>query len=234
MTPGAPRELQPPDPPAAAPEPKTNTNAPLPRTADGHPKLSGYWVAGMPGRRKGGGGPPKPSAAGAAAAKNYDQRFDNPAIKCSPGNILMAWTHDRHVNEIRQSGNTITLQYGYMDLKRTIHMGASHPQKIEPTLAGHSIGRWDGDVLVVDTVGFAPGVLSPFEGLMHSDQLHVVERFSLDAAGVLTREFTVEDPKYLQAPYGGSDVMTASKQPYEPYDCVELSGKNNERPGQAK
>ena len=53
-----------------------------------------------------------------------------------------------------------------------------HPSTVEPSRAGHSIGRWEGDVLVVDTIGFAPGVLSP--PILNSAELHVVERFSLD------------------------------------------------------
>ena len=125
----------------------------------------------------------------------------------------------------------IVLQYGYMDFVRTIHMNASHPTAIAPTTAGHSTGTWDGDLLVVDTVGFAPGVLIPISGVMHSDRMHVVERFSVDPnAHTLTRAYRVEDSLYLTAPYTGTDVMLLSKEPFVPYNCVELSGRNNLRP----
>jgi hypothetical protein len=118
-----------------------------------------------------------------------------------------------------------------MDFVRTIHMNAAHPKTIVPTTAGHSTGTWDGDVLVVDTVGFAPGVLIPLSGAMHSNQMHVVERFSVDPnANTLTRAYRVEDPLYVKNPYTGSDVMLLSKEPFVPYNCVELSGKNNLRP----
>lgn len=135
------------------------------------------------------------------------------------------------MNQILQKGNEITLQYGYMDFVRTVHMNATHPRTIQPSIGGHSTGTWDGDVLVVDTVGFAPGVLIPLSGLMHSDQLHVVERFTVDPlAKTLTRAYRVEDPIYLMSPYSRMDVMRFSNEPAAPYNCVELSGSNNLRP----
>ena len=73
----------------------------------------------------------------------------------------------RPVNRITQSADTIKLQYGQYGFERTIHMNAEHPANIAPTRAGHSIGRWENDVLVVDTVGFAPGVLTAAD--QHSD-----------------------------------------------------------------
>ena len=197
----------------------------------GAPERGGPGGPGSPGGPGGPGGRPEPTAAGELAAQKYDQRFDDPAIKCNPANILFGWTHDQHVNDIVQKDGDITLQYGYMDFVRTIHMNAVHPRTIAPTTAGHSTGRWDGDVLVVDTIGFAPSVLIPIVGLMHSDQMHVIERFSVDPNGTtLTRAYTAEDSLYLKTPYTGSDVMLRSNEPFVPYNCVELSGKNNLRP----
>ena len=86
---------------------------------------------------------------------------DNPRMRCETTSILFDWTFDGPVDRITQSGDTITLQYGQYGFTRTIHMNAEHPAKIEPSRAGHSTGRWENDVLVVDTVGFAPGVLNP-------------------------------------------------------------------------
>jgi len=227
------------------------------RLPNGHPNLQGPWVGVGPegrgpgargpdgrgadfkknpptGRGPGRGGPPRPeeTAAGQAAAKNYDQPFDDPAIKCDPANILFGWVHDRHVNEIIQKDDEITFKYGYMDFVRTVHMNLpEHPKKITPSRGGHSIGAWDGDVLVVDTVGFSPGVLIPIIGVMYSDQMHIVERFTFDPnAKTLTREYRAEDPLYLKGPYTGRDVMMFSDEPYVPYNCVELSGTNNIRP----
>lgn len=229
------------------------------RLADGQINLKGPWVAafgpggrgrgaggrggagrgGPPGGEPGGpgrggpGGPgrPEPTSAGELAGQQYDQRFDDPAIKCSPANILFGWTHDQHVNEITQKGKEITLQYGYMDFVRTVHLNAAHPKTIKPSTGGHSTGTWDGDVLVVDTIGIAPGVLIPISGLMHSGQIHVVERFTVDpVAKTLTRAYQADDALYLKSTYTGSDVMNYSTEPFGRYNCVELSGKNNVRP----
>jgi len=82
---------------------------------------------------------------------------DNPRFRCETTSIIFDWTFDGPVNRITQSGDTITLQYGQLGFTRTIHLNAEHPSNIEPSRAGHSTGRWENDVLVVDTVGFAPG-----------------------------------------------------------------------------
>ena len=227
------------------------------RTAEGKPNFEGFWVSqgGVGGPPNGGAGMGPPTAsgmsgppigagasgmspgpaattAGAVAAKQYDQRYDDPALKCSPSNIIFGWTHDQNVNKITQTKDALTLTYGYMDFVRTIYLNLSeHPKNLAPSIAGHSIGTWEGDVLVVDTIGFAPGVLIPISGLMHSNQLRVTERFSIDTtANTLTREYRAEDALYLQTAYTGKDVMTLSSKPYTAYNCVELSGKNNQRP----
>jgi hypothetical protein len=99
---------------------------------------------------------------------------------------------------------------------------AQHPANITPSYSGHSIGRWEGDVLVVDTVGFEPGLLAA--PVKHSDQLHVVERFSLDAEKwVLTREFVATDPVYFTDEYKGSDKVLIADVPYEAHRCAELA-----------
>jgi hypothetical protein len=114
------------------------------------------------------------------------------------------------------------LEYGQFGFTRTIHMDRdTHPASIAPSRAGHSIGRWEGDVLVVDTIGFAPGVLSP--PVMHGAELHVVERFSLDpAASTLTREYVADDPVHFTGRYEGGDSLQVADVPYAPDPCKEL------------
>src|SRR5690606_3985205 len=76
------------------------------------------------------------------------------------------------VNRVIQRGDTITIQYGRLGVERTIHMNISeHPDGIEPSRTGHSLGRWDGDTLIVDTTGFEAGLFN--SRTPHSDQLHV-------------------------------------------------------------
>jgi hypothetical protein len=155
--------------------------------------------------------------AGKRAIADFDgASADNPRLRCEPTNILFDWTFEEDVNRITQSADEIKLFYGSMGIERTIHLNMSeHPADIEPRLAGHSIGRWEGDVLVVDTVGFAPGILSADGRVPHSDQLHVVERFSLDPEKMrLRRDYTAEDPLYFEGRYTGSDTVLVADLPY--------------------
>jgi hypothetical protein len=152
---------------------------------------------------------------------------DNPRLSCKPTSIVFDWTFDWPVNRITQTTvggeKVIDLDYGLFSATRRVHLGmANHPANLTPSNAGHSIGRWDGDTLVVDTVGFAEGVLVP--PTRNSPQLHVVERFTLDPQTfALKREYTVEDPVYLAAPYTGQDTVLLSETPFEKQPCSELT-----------
>lgn len=141
---------------------------------------------------------------------------------CAPGSIVSDWGGEP-VNRIAQSTDKVTIQYGRNGRTRTVHLGlAEHPANVTPTADGHSIGRWEGEVLVVDTVAFVPGTL--IGSTPHSGQLHVVERFWVDAATqALKREVRAEDPLYFAEPYTRTDTMIASTVPYAPEPCVDLT-----------
>jgi hypothetical protein len=79
--------------------------------------------------------------------------------------------------------------------------GRKHPDDITPTYMGHSLGSWDGDVFVVDTVGFNEKTWVDRVGHAHSDQLHVVERFHRLDQNNLDVDITMEDPKALAKPW---------------------------------
>jgi hypothetical protein len=187
-----------------------------------------------PGERRGGGGGRRGAAPtgprlyggteltplGEQAAASF-KREDNPRFRCETTSIVFDWTFDGPVNRITQNKDTILLQYGQMGLKRTIAMNMKeHPANIKPTRAGHSIGRWEGDVLVVDTVGFMPGVLNG--PVRHGEKLHVIERFSLDPKTMkLTRSYVAEDPAYLKGQYTGSDTIQVADAPYTQDKCKD-------------
>ena len=179
----------------------------------------------------------EPTAAGEQAGAGLVRHFDSPVLRCEPMNILHDWIFERVTNDIYQDDDTVTLQYGYLDLVRTIHLDQSeHPAQISPSALGHSIGRREDDVLVVDTIGFEAGVLfhageSGFP--MHSDRWHVVERFEVAADGrTLSRSYTFDDPLFMQGTYVGEDSASLTTEQYMPYDCEELSGRNNVRPAE--
>ena len=171
------------------------------------------------------------TAEGAKAIEGFDgASSDNPRLRCEPTSILFDWTFESDVNRIVQERDRIVLRYGSMGLERTIHLNAvEHPASIAPSRAGHSIGRWDNDALVVDTVGFEPGILSADGRLPHSNRLHVIERFSLDASGrTLRREWMAEDPLYFEGQYTGADVVHLSDVPYQETPCEDLSYKSSD------
>ncbi len=160
--------------------------------------------------------------AGTRAAADF-KREDNPRFRCESTSIVFDWTFDGPVNRITQNKDNIVVEYGQFGLKRTIYTNMKdHPANIKPSRAGHSIGHWEGDTLIVDTVGFLPGFLNT--PVHNSDKLHVVERFSLDTNKMaLTRTYAAEDPVYLKGKYSGSDTVFVADAPYNPGKCQELN-----------
>jgi hypothetical protein len=194
-------------------------------------QLSQYQQGERPaGGGKKGGAPKGPrlyggtelTEAGEKAAAEF-KREDNPRFHCETTSIVFDWTFDGPVDRITQNKDTIVMEYGQFGLKRTIYMNLKqHPANIKLTRAGHSIGHWEGDTLVVDTVGFLPGFLNT--PVRNSEKLHVVERFSLDPVKVaLTRNYTAEDPVYLKGQYTGSDTLYVADAPFNPGKCRELN-----------
>ncbi len=155
------------------------------------------------------------------AAEFDDTTLVERMLNCEPDNILFDLSFEGHVNRFVQTDDEIRMTYGFMDVERTIHLDMDeHPADIEPSFAGHSIGRWEGDVLVVDTVGFTPGRIARTSDLMYGENFHVVERFTLDPeAMTLTREYVAEDPEYFVGEFTGGDVLKPGDVPYAPYAC---------------
>jgi hypothetical protein len=177
---------------------------------------------------------PRPQAVyterGQQAADAFDRRSpeDNPWFACKPTSFIRDWTADWPINQFTQrttaeGEKVIDIVYGLYNFKRRIHIGmAEHPDKLEPSNAGHSIGNWEGDALVVDTIGFSEGVLSP--PTRSSEQMHIVERFTLDTETMaLMREYSVTDPVYLAAPYESYDVMYLSDVPFQEQPCRDMT-----------
>ena len=115
----------------------------------------------------------------------------------------------------------IVLKLEYYDMVRLVFMdGRSHPEKVPHSKVGHSIGRWDGSTLVVDTVKISESTITN-NGLNHSDRVHVVERFWLGPDGRTLfglQEF--EDPDVLDN--RGARFMAWDRVPGEfvlPYEC---------------
>jgi hypothetical protein len=188
------------------------------------PDLSGFWSAGRqvpadPARVKAlppntvvladagavefpvgefGGLRPKPGAA--AAAKTWKPEHEMTVDRvCLPPSIVYAMQGPFPM-EIHQTPDLIVMRLEYYDMVRLIFLdGRPHPPPNAPhTKVGHSVGRWDGSTLVVDTTHLSASTITN-NGLNHTDKVHVIERFWLGNGGktlMMLQEF--EDPDALE------------------------------------
>jgi hypothetical protein len=157
---------------------------------------------------------------------------DNARSRCEITSVLFDWVFDGPINRITQTKDAITIEYS-RGLTRVVRMNAKHPASIKLSRAGDSIGSWDGDTLVVDTVGFAPGGLAGT--VPNSDKLHVVERFTLDPKTfALKRDYVADDSVYFTDQYKGSDVVVPADAPYAADRCQDLTYKDYSKEPQKK
>jgi len=174
-----------------------------------------------------------PAGQAAADALKKIKPEDSTRARCEITSILFDWVFDGPVNRISQTANTIAIDYG-RGLQRVVFMKmAAHPAGLTASRAGHSIGRWDGDTLVVDTVGFTPGSLAGT--VPHSSKLHVIERFRLDPTTLaLKRDYEAEDPVSFTDKYTGSDTVLPADAPYADDKCQDLTYRDYSQEAQKK
>jgi hypothetical protein len=123
-----------------------------------------------------------------------------------------------------QTPKEIVMIYEYDHTVRQIFLdGRKHPDDVLPTYMGHSIGKWEGDTLVVDTVGFNEKTWLDRDGHPHSDQLHVIERFHRVDFDNMTIDLNIQDPKALAKPW----VSQLSVQLRPNWDIMELVCTDN-------
>ena len=153
---------------------------------------------------------------------------DNPRFDCKPTNIILDYRFDQMVNRIEQTDTEVDLTYGFMDVKRTIHIDGEFPDEIEPSVTGYSVGKWDGNKLEVMTKGFAPGFLEAIGGrstrsVPNSDQMEIAETFYVDDNGELVHEYTITDPVYLAEPNSWLQKSVLMPGEYQPFNCDDLT-----------
>jgi hypothetical protein len=195
--------------------------------------LYGKWML-VPANRATSG--PQPmieslTPAGKAAVAAYDPFVDDPTFRCDPVAIRRVWFAPGTPLEIRREGDDVILRHEWMDVRRVVHLNQSeHPADGPRSSLGHSIGRFEGETLVIETANYSEGVLNqyvetpgqPTRGLLHSDALTSVERLRLDGARqrlVVTIDLT--DPVFFTrdfppaiAEYGPTDLSI------EPFKCL--------------
>jgi len=171
---------------------------PTPRMPDGKPDFSGVWSFGAK-RVPTGNGPPQRRAPQmkpwAAAIQEELKKLgvdDNPAAYCLPSSATPSM-YPSPQKFIQTASVIVQLTEWFDPGHRQIYLdGRKHPEYWNPSWMGHSIGHWEGDVLVVETTGF--NEIVPMQAI-HSEQLRVVERFTRPDLGHLSVDITAEDPE---------------------------------------
>ncbi|MFL2547000.1 MAG: DUF6152 family protein [Candidatus Rariloculaceae bacterium] len=133
-----------------------------------------------------------------------------------PGPMYQPLSH-----EFLDNGDTITLNVEYFGLVRTIHMNdASDPATVPPSPLGYSVGRWEGNTLVVETSRIDYPYFNS-GGAPQSEDVHVVEGFALsDDQGELEFSMTITDPVTFTEPASTGRLYVALGEPYVPLDCT--------------
>jgi hypothetical protein len=209
---------------------KVNMAAPAPRTADGKPDLSGVWET-IPGRRPStpavaaegtgelppsgsvfgnigdqieGGAPYQPWAAELVKKRMADNSKDNPDAHCLPMGVMQMTSHP-YPKKIIQTPTQVTIIYeGSGTTVREVFMdGRVLPAKddVEPWWNGYSIGRWEGDTLVIETTGFMDDGWLDVRGSPLTSAGKLTERIRRPNYGSLIIEVTVDDPKTYTKPF---------------------------------
>ena len=143
--------------------------------------------------------PYQPSAAAKKKENQENWLARDPEVKCYLPGVPRA-TYLPYPFQIFQSDRAIFIAYEYAGAARNIYMKDPGPPPVDAWM-GQSVGRWDGDTLVVDVTGFNEETWFDRSGNFHSDALHVVERYSLASPDVIAYEATIEDPKVFTRPW---------------------------------
>ena len=130
------------------------------------------------------------------------KEIDDPVLKsCLPPGVPRIYLHPFPM-EIVQTPKETLLLYEYDHIVRRVFTdGRRHTDDITPTYMGESIGNWEGDSFVVDTIGFNDKTWLDRDGHVHSDQLHVIERFHRTDRNNMQIDITMEDAKALVKPW---------------------------------
>jgi hypothetical protein len=191
--------------PEAAPSPAQATStATVTRTADGKVDFSGIWNADRkfindindalkPGETL----PLQPWALKVTMER---QSKDDPEANCLPTGIPRQAPYPWRI--LQTATHMFFLFEGNIHSYRQIFLdGRPHPNDLDPTWYGHSIGTFEGDTLVIDTVGFNDRFWFDFAGHPHTERMHTIERFRRPDVNTLEYEVTIDDPGAYTAPF---------------------------------
>lgn len=234
----------------ATPVPKSAPTGPAPRRPDGKPDFTGVWQrAYVPDMSRNGRGQQgfavAPFAPDDSPAKreelhkagNWGELPFTPAgledwKTYSPANgeytaSCMPFGLSRSMNspdpmQVMQNDTYIALLFEQNTWFHIIYIdGRDHPKTVEPTWFGHSVGKWDGDTLVIDTIGFNGNTRLDTIGHPHSDALHMIQTLRRTDAGHIAYTVTIDDPKAYTKPWKNERTFTLMSTEIIEYSCEE-------------
>jgi hypothetical protein len=192
-------------------------NKPVPRTPDGKPDFNGLWgpdrtfIYDISSTLKKGETLPLQPWAEQLAKKRMSK--DDPEANCLPAGVPRMAPYPWKI--VQQPKLVVFLFEGNIHSFRQIFLdGRGHPDNLDPTWYGHSIGHWEGDTLVVDSIGFNDKFWFDFAGHPHTEKLHITERYRRPNYNTLEFEVVIDDPGAYTKPftmYGHSPLMEDSE-----------------------
>jgi hypothetical protein len=165
---------------------------PTPHTPDGKVDLSGVWDPGFSFSTMG-AVPLQPWADEIYKQRRATLSKDDPEGHCLPAGVPRISPFPQKI--VQTPNLVLILDEGNLHSFRQLLLDRGHPKDLDPLWMGDSVAKWDGDTLVVDTVGFNDKTWLNGQGLPHSDALHVVERYSRPDLGHLVVDITMDDSK---------------------------------------
>jgi len=185
---------------------KPNLIAPAPKQADGKPDFSGIWRAptGKYLENLAADGievDMQPWAERLYKERQQNNYKDRPGGRCLPHSVTDFDGHFTPRKIIQQPGLIVMLYESYHSYRQIFTDGRPLPDEREPAWFGYSVGKWEGDTLVVDTVGINENTWLDDTGHPHSDALHIIERFRRLDFGHMELQVTVDDPKAYKKPW---------------------------------
>jgi hypothetical protein len=186
------------------PDGKPDLDAPAPRSPDGKLDLSGLWVSDRPPQAFGPGIEIKPedvvlTLEGEAKQRHRKEHYF-PGAQCKPDNLPRRTAVDPF-KILTLKGMVVILYEEHTTYRQIFTDGRQLPRDPNPAWMGYSVGKWEGDTLVVDTTGFNDDEWILPGRRPHSDALHIIERFRRRDFGHLEIQFTIEDPRIYTKPW---------------------------------
>jgi hypothetical protein len=180
---------------------------PAPRLASGRVQLNekGVWIGGGGVGGRGADVPYQSWARAVAADRRINELEPHTRCKASGFQRQFLTPYGAEILEVPALQRVFIFDIGGPHTFRTIYVdGRSHPKNLVPSYYGHSIGWWEGDTLVVDTVGYNEGFWIDRGVAPHTDQLHTVEKFTRTEYAAMRYELTIDDPGAYTKPWGGT------------------------------